>query len=288
MAENVIRQDVIQLGFDIDLSGLKKVNSELDDLKKSISGVGESDGLDNLKGQSDKAKSSVDGLTKQTNKAVDSVGSLGKQTDKMTDSVDGLGNKTNKTTNIVGDLGKQTDKTKTSITGLSKVNVTKLSDGLNKVDEKLTSVAKTAAGAAYTGLKKLASISFKSLTVGAGAVGAIMGNAVKEYADFEQQIGGVETLFKDNANIVQKYANDAYKTAGLSANDYMETVTGFAASLLQSLDSDTEKAAKYADMAITDMADNANKMGTSMESIQYAYQGFAKQNYTIKSNSRAA
>lgn len=97
-------------------------------------------------------------------------------------------------------------------------------------------------------------------------------------------VGGVETLFKDSSGTVLKYANNAYKTAGLSANEYMETVTSFSASLLQSLDGDTAKAAEKADLAITDMSDNANKMGTSMESIQTAYQGFAKQNYTMLDN----
>jgi phage-related protein len=108
--------------------------------------------------------------------------------------------------------------------------------------------------------------------------------ALESYADYEQLVGGVETLFKDSAGIVQNYANNAYKTAGLSANQYMETVTSFSASLLQSLNGDTAKSAEIADMAITDMADNANKMGTSMESIQNAYQGFAKQNYTMLDN----
>ena len=120
--------------------------------------------------------------------------------------------------------------------------------------------------------------------VGAAATGvaALAKSAVKNYADYEQLVGGVETLFKSSAGAVQQYAAEAYKTAGMSANEYMETVTGFSASLLQSLGGDTEKAAKYADTAIRDMSDNANKMGTSMELIQNAYQGFAKQNYTIK------
>ena len=109
-------------------------------------------------------------------------------------------------------------------------------------------------------------------------------SAIKSYADYEQLIGGVETLFKESSGIVEQYANNAYKTAGLSANQYMETVTSFSASLLQSLDNDTAKVAEVSDMAITDMADNANKMGTSMESIQNAYQGFAKQNYTMLDN----
>ena len=108
--------------------------------------------------------------------------------------------------------------------------------------------------------------------------------AITSYAEYEQLIGGVETLFKESSGTVEEYANNAYKTAGLSANEYMSTVTSFSASLLQSLNGDTEKSAQVADMAITDMADNANKMGTSMESIQTAYQGFAKQNYTMLDN----
>lgn len=116
------------------------------------------------------------------------------------------------------------------------------------------------------------------------ALGGLVVSATKSYADLEQNIGGVETLFKDSANTVINNAKRAYETAGMSANEYMETVTGFSASLLQSLGGDTEKAASYADRAITDMADNANKMGTAMESIQWAYQGFAKQNYTMLDN----
>lgn len=116
-----------------------------------------------------------------------------------------------------------------------------------------------------------------------GAVSAFS-DGFNEYANFEQLVGGVETLFKDSADIVQQHASEAYKTAGLSANQYMEQVTSFSASLLQGLGGDTEKAAEYADMAIRDMSDNANKMGSSMESITNAYQGFAKQNYTMLDN----
>ena len=118
----------------------------------------------------------------------------------------------------------------------------------------------------------------------AAAVGAAFKASAERYAEYEQLVGGVETLFKDSNTKVMQYANNAYKTAGLSANDYMQTVTSFSASLLQSLGGDTDKAADVADMALTDMADNANKMGTSMESIQNAYQGFAKQNYTMLDN----
>lgn len=126
--------------------------------------------------------------------------------------------------------------------------------------------------------------------VGAGmvaagtAVAGIVTQSTQSYAQYEQLVGGVETLFEDSASKVLEYANKAFQTAGMSANEYMETVTSFSASLLQSLGGDTAAAADTADMAIRDMSDNANKMGTSMESIQNAYQGFAKQNYTMLDN----
>lgn len=132
------------------------------------------------------------------------------------------------------------------------------------------------------------SVSTKAVTAITGAMAAGLTAAttqsVKAYADYEQLVGGVETLFKESESTVLEYANIAYKTAGLSANAYMDTVTSFSASLLQSLDGDTAAAATKADRAITDMADNANKMGTNMRDIQNAYQGFAKQNYTMLDN----
>lgn len=128
----------------------------------------------------------------------------------------------------------------------------------------------------------------KVTAVGLGVAGtAVVGlgkQAVDAYANYEQLVGGVETLFGESADIVIANADRAYKTAGMSANEYMETVTSFSASLLQSLGGDTVKASEMADMAITDMSDNANKMGTSMEMIQNAYNGFAKQNYTMLDN----
>lgn len=116
------------------------------------------------------------------------------------------------------------------------------------------------------------------------AIGGLAKKSVEGFAEWEQLVGGVDTLFKKSSDTVQAYAANAYKTAGLSANQYMETVTSFSASLLQGLKGDTEKSAQYAHMAVTDMADNANKIGTSMSSIQDAYQGFAKDNYTMLDN----
>lgn len=142
-----------------------------------------------------------------------------------------------------------------------------------------------------SGVKKLGSIAKGGLAVIGGAAtgvatafGVMTKKALDSYASLEQNIGGVETLFKNSSQSVIDNAKNAYKTAGLSANAYMETVTSFSASLLQSLGNDTKKAAEYADSAIIDMSDNANKMGTSMELIQNAYQGFAKQNYSMLDN----
>ena len=246
MADNVIRQDVIQIGFDTNLKVLTEITDQLDDIKKAVNGTGETDGLEKVKKQANEANKSA----------------------------------------------------------------STLNDTLSKVGGPLGKVAKKAAG-----------LTFKATVAGLGAcataAGALAVQAVSAYGEFEQLKGGVETLFgakgaktveeyakyvgKDVSAVTEEYknllavedivlknANNAYKTAGLSANDYMSTVTSFSASLIQSLEGDTKKAASLADKAIIDMADNANKMGTDIGSIQYAYQGFAKQNYTIKSNSLAA
>lgn len=145
--------------------------------------------------------------------------------------------------------------------------------GIKSLGGKLGSLAKTGA-TAITGLVTAASVAVTGLTT----------LAVKQYAEYEQLVGGVETLFKDSSDIVKVYADNAYKTAGLSANEYMSTITGFTASLLQGLGGDTKKAAEIGNQAVTDMSDNANKMGTAIENIQNAYQGFAKQNYTMLDN----
>ncbi len=178
-----------------------------------------------------------------------------------------------------------------------------------------TGSGKKLASTIGSGLATAAKVGTAAITAAAGGIAALTGAAVKGFADYEQLVGGVETLFGTGGQSVEEYAarvgksvnevkdkyeslvmtqetvirraGNAYETAGLSANQYMETVTGFSAALIQSLEGDTVKAADVADVAIRDMSDNANKMGTSMESIQYAYQGFAKQNYTINLMSAA-
>lgn len=149
-------------------------------------------------------------------------------------------------------------------------------DGFKAVE----SVGGKAAGAVTSGLKALAG----AATVAAGGATMVGKSAFDAYANYEQLVGGVETLFKDGAGTVMDYADNAYKTAGMSANQYMELTTSFAASLLQSLGGDTKEAAKMADMAASDMADNWNKMGSDMRSVTDAYKGFAKQNYTMLDN----
>ena len=180
-------------------------------------------------------------------------------TNKATKDLNNFGKSTDEGKKGVSDLGKETENTS------GKVNMFGQVLKANLVSKAIT----TAVSGLISNIK----------LIGDAFVGVI-----QKYADYEQLIGGVETLFKDSADKVSKYADEAYKTAGLSANAYMETVTGFSASLLQSLNGDTEKAADAANQAIIDMSDNANKMGTSMESIQNAYQGFAKQNYTMLDN----
>ena len=140
------------------------------------------------------------------------------------------------------------------------------------------------ANALKSGLKTAGKVGVAAIGAAAAGVAGLAKSSIENYAEYEQLVGGVETLFKTSADTVLQYAQGAYQTAGLSANEYMTTVTSFSASLLQSLGGDTAAAAKVADTAIIDMADNANKMGTSMESIQNAYQGFAKQNYTMLDN----
>ena len=158
------------------------------------------------------------------------------------------------------------------------------SKGLNGAKSKGVTAGAAIGKSLGTGVKNLAKGAAAAIGIASAAVIAIGKTAISSYAEYEQLVGGIETLFKTSAGTVQQYANEAYKTAGLSANDYMSLATSFSASLLQSLGGDTAAAAEYADRAIIDMSDNANKMGTSVEMIQNAYQGFAKQNYTMLDN----
>ena len=165
-----------------------------------------------------------------------------------------------------------------------------LEKSIKKVEKELGAISKMKG--IESGMKSLASgaanvakgvgRAVAGAAAAAGAAGlAIGGAALQSYASYEQLVGGVETLFKESAGTVQQYAADAYKTAGVSANQYMEQATAFSASLIQSLGGDTQAAAQYADTAIKDMSDNANRMGTSIDSIQQTYQSLMRGNYAI-------
>ena len=171
----------------------------------------------------------------------------------------------NQTAKAMDSLGTETDETTTSVNAAG--------DGFTVFKGILANLGTQAINAAVSGLKSMGS-----------ALVSLGKQAVNSYAEYEQLVGGVETLFGESSDAVLEYANEAYKTAGISANQYMEQVTGFSATLLQGLEGDTARAAEVADIAVKDMADNANKMGTSLSSIQNAYQGFAKDNYTMLDN----
>lgn len=153
-------------------------------------------------------------------------------------------------------------------------------NGVKKAEKSGSSLATSL----KSGLATAAKVGAAAVGAAATAIGALTTAAVNNYAEYEQLVGGVETLFKNSADTVMGYAENAYKTAGMSANEYMSTVTSFSAALLRSVGGDTEKAAGLADTAITDMSDNANKMGVSLESLQNAYTGFSRGNFTMLDN----
>lgn len=244
-------------------SEMNKVTAEFGKNDKSVQGLSAKGEVLNKKLESQQEKVST--LREALEQAKEQFGETDSKTLKWQKSLNNAEADVIKTKNEISELGKEVKE--------SGNQAVKSSEGFTVFKGILANLGSQAIMSALKGIKDLgASI----INVGKQA---IMG-----YADYEQLVGGVETLFKDSAGIVQNYASNAYKTAGLSANDYMETVTSFSASLLQSLNGDTAKSAEVADMAISDMSDNANKMGTSMESIQTAYQGFAKQNYTMLDN----
>ena len=153
-------------------------------------------------------------------------------------------------------------------------------EGLNKASSNTSSFASKL----KKGLATAAKAGAAALGAAATGVAALTKASLDQYAEYEQLVGGIETLFKDSSDTVQQYAANAYKTAGVSANSYMEQATAFSASLIQSLGGDTEAAAEYANRAIMDMSDNANKMGTDIESIQQTYQSLMRGNYAMLDN----
>lgn len=228
-----------------------------------------------LTAELEKAKSELAAAEKGYESTTRSVNSYQTQVNSAETELNKLGSELDKNASYMDEAAKSSDGCAESIDEYGK-EVKKAGEDSEEAGKKFDKV-KTAA----TALGTAAAAATAALAAAAIKLGK---EVISAYADYEQLVGGVETLFKDSSGKVMEYATDAYKTAGLSANEYMETVTGFSASLISSLGGDTEKAAEYANMAITDMSDNANKMGSDMASIQNAYSGFAKQNYTMLDN----
>lgn len=268
-------------------SEMKKSTAEFGSNSKSLKALTAE--KKNLKSQIEQQIAKINTLRGAVESATKKYGENSKEVNKWKASLNEAEAELAKMNDRLGDVEKQTKglrKVETVFKDI-KSKISEMKDNMPPAVKGLGSIASVAG--------KLAKITFKAtvasmaaLGTTAVAVGKGIAKAVKAsiegFGDYEQLVGGVETLFKSSSNEVVKYANNAYKTAGLTANEYMETVTSFSASLLQSLNGDTAKAAQVADMAITDMSDNANKMGTDMSSIQNAYQGFAKQNYTMLDN----
>lgn len=228
-----------------------------------------------LTAELEKAKSELAAAEKGYESTTRSVNSYQTQVNSAETELNKLGSELDKNASYMDEAAKSSDGCAESIGKYGK-EAKKAGEDSEEAGKKFDKV-KTAA----TALGTAAAAATAALAAAAVKLGT---EVISAYADYEQLVGGVETLFKDSSGKVMEYATDAYKTAGLSANEYMETVTGFSASLISSLGGDTEKAAEYANMAITDMSDNANKMGSDMASIQNAYSGFAKQNYTMLDN----
>ena len=267
-------------GLKIGLEGEKEFKKALAEINQSFKVLGSEMKL--ATSQFDKNDKSVEALAAR-NKV------LRKEIDEQTTKIDTLRKALQNAATSFGENDRRTQNWQIQLNNVEAA----LNDMNRELDENEKAIKEDGKAAEESGSKfegfgkvlKTVGVALGAVAVAAGAAAVKLGKEViAAYADYEQLVGGVDTLFKDSSQEIQRYAANAYKTAGLSANEYMETVTGFSASLIQSLGGDTEKAAKYADMAITDMSDNANKMGTDMSSIQNAYQGFAKQNYTMLDN----
>lgn len=252
-------------------SQLSQYNGKLCELKAEEKES--SSALSRLNSTIDSQKSKLESLKKEYQNAVLTYGKNSKEAKSLAREISNLSGELAKNENKLSETEKSADKLDKSLDDTEKSAKNAANGGFTVLNGALANLAASGIQSAIGGLKKLGS---EIISLGK--------QAINNYAAYEQLIGGVETLFKSSAGFVENYANNAFKTAGLTANEYMETVTSFSAGLIASLGGDTEKAAQIGDMAITDMSDNANKMGTDMQLIQNAYQGFAKQNYTMLDN----
>lgn len=244
-------------------SEFKTISSSMDDWTKSTDGI--SAKLKQLSTNLASQKAVLSSLERQYELTVKEMGEGSVQADKLKIAI-------NNQKAVINGTEKEIGKYEDALDELGDAE-SKAGDGFTVFKGVLANLVTQGINLAIDGVKALG-----------GAMIGMVKESVGAYAEYEQLVGGVETLFKDSADTVMEYANNAYKTAGMSANEYMETATSFSASLLSALGGDTAESARIADMAITDMSDNANKMGTDICMIQNAYNGFAKQNYTMLDN----
>ena len=248
---------------------------------KSTQGVSETltNKIKVMSAQFEAAQKNVDKLAQEFNESVNKTGAASKETQELANKLADAEKEAGKFAKELDEVQKEAEQSENALDDCNE----EIEDTGKKAEKSGEGLANFASKLGK-GLATAAKIGAAAVGAAAAGIAALTTAAVNNYAEYEQLVGGVETLFKSSADKVQEYADNAYKTAGMSANEYMSTVTSFSASLLQSLGGDTGKAAEYANQALTDMSDNANKMGTSMEMIQNAYQGFAKQNYTMLDN----
>lgn len=256
-------------------SDMRLMSSEMKVLATSTDSSGKSSDADRAKKQAlskaiEEQKAKLSTLNKELEASTAESGTTSDATKRLQTQVNNATAQLNKMESQLDGTGKETGELGTEM------------DGTGKKASIFGEVLKAnlASEAIIGGLKLMVN----GMKAVGSAIGGVVKDSVTAFADYEQLIGGVETLFGDSANVVAKNAQQAYKTAGISANQYMEQATSFSATLLQGLDGDTAKASEYANKAITDMSDNANKMGTDIGLIQNAYQGFAKDNYTMLDN----
>lgn len=276
--KNSLRE--INQSFKVLGSEMKLVSSEFDKNDKSISSLSARNQV--LNKSIDAQKEKITTLENALKNASDSFGENDKRTQNWAVQLNNAKAQLNNMEREVANNEKAID-----AMGTEEVDATKKTDELGNELKDTGSEAEKSGSKfeKFGGVLKGIGAAMGTVALAAGTAAVELGKqVVSAYADYEQLVGGVDTLFKDASSTVQKNADNAFKTAGMSANEYMETVTGFSAALISSLGGDTKKAASVADQAVTDMSDNANKMGTDIGSIQNAYQGFAKQNYGMLDN----
>ncbi|HBC2591156.1 TPA: phage tail protein [Enterococcus faecalis] len=276
--KNSLRE--INQSFKVLGSEMKLVSSEFDKNDKSISSLSARNQV--LNKSIDAQKEKITTLENALKNASDSFGENDKRTQNWAVQLNNAKAQLNNMEREVANNEKAID-----AMGTEEVDAAKKTDELgNELKDTGDEAEKSGSKfEKFGGVLKGIGVAMGTVALAAGAAAVELGKqVVSAYADYEQLVGGVDTLFKDASSTVQKNADNAFKTAGMSANEYMETVTGFSAALISSLGGDIKKAAGVADQAVTDMSDNANKMGTDIESIQNAYQGFAKQNYGMLDN----